>query len=204
MTWWRSEVVVQSSVGQSRCGRGLRSTRQPRTTPHGRAVENGNSHPRDQSDEKIGVVLAVMEWSVSEGNSIEWSSEFWMKVPESCSAEVDVMREMANTIKTETLAELNVTRKRLHQMASDFVGCNTLTIQVSTCRSTFRAEVKSHMSCARSFERDESQLNSSVREGKSDCRRRRYRANVHAFCQGNIGHVFGRHGRNLQQVTQCG
>ena len=57
------------------------------------------------------------------------------------------MREMANTIETEVLAELDATRKRLHQMASDFVGCNTLTIQVSTCRSTFRAKVKSHMSC---------------------------------------------------------
>ena len=29
---------------------------------------------------KIGVVLAAMEWSVSEGNIIEWSSEFWMEV----------------------------------------------------------------------------------------------------------------------------
>ena len=96
---------------------------------------------------KIGVVLAVMEWSVSEGNSIEWSSEFWMKVPESCSAEVDVMREMASMIKTEVLAELNVTRERLHQMASDFVDCNTLTSHVSSYRSTFRAEVKSHTSC---------------------------------------------------------
>ena len=26
---------------------------------------------------KIGVVLAAMEWSVSESNSKEWSSEFW-------------------------------------------------------------------------------------------------------------------------------
>ena len=57
------------------------------------------------------------------------------------------MREMASTIKTEMPAELNATRKRLHQMASDFVVCNTLTIQVNTCRSTFRAEVKSHTSC---------------------------------------------------------
>ena len=77
-----------------------------------------------------------------------------------------------------------------------FLGCNTPTIQVSTCRSTFRAEVKSHTSGARSFERDESQLNSSVREGKSDCRHRRYR-------RGNIGHVVERHGRSLQQETQC-
>ena len=60
---------------------------------------------------------------------------------------MDEMREMVSMIKTEVLAELNVTRKRLHQMASDFVGCNTLTIQVGTCRSTFRAEVKSHTSC---------------------------------------------------------
>ena len=68
-----------------------------------------------------------------------------MDDPLSCSAGVNEMREMASTIKTEVLAELNVTRKRLHQMASDFLGCNT--IQVSTCRSTFRAKVKSHMSC---------------------------------------------------------
>ena len=40
------------------------------------------------------------------------------------------------------------------------------------------------------FECDESQSNSPVREGKSDCRRRRFRANMHAFCQGNIEHVF--------------
>ena len=57
------------------------------------------------------------------------------------------MREMASMIKTEVLAELNVTRKRLHQMASDFVDCNTLTSHVSSYRSTFRAEVKSHTSC---------------------------------------------------------
>ena len=113
------------------------------------------------------------------------------------------MREMASTIKTEMPAELNATRKRLHQMASDFVDCNTLTSQVSSYRSTFWAKVKSHTSCARSFDRDESQLNSSVREGKSDCRRRRYRANVHAFCRGNIEHVVERHGRSLQQETQC-
>ena len=69
------------------------------------------------------------------------------KVPESCSACVDEMRETASTIKTEMPAVLNATRKRLHQMASDFVGCNTLTTEVSTCRSTFRAEVKSHISC---------------------------------------------------------
>ena len=57
------------------------------------------------------------------------------------------MREMASTIKTEVLAELNATRKRLHQMASDFVDCNTLTSQVSSYRLTFRTEVKSHSSC---------------------------------------------------------
>ena len=71
----------------------------------------------------------------------------YIEVPESCSAEVDVIREMASMIKTEVLTELSVTNKRLHQTASDFVDCNTLTIQVSTCRSTFRAEVKSHTSC---------------------------------------------------------
>ena len=46
---------------------------------------------------------------------------------------------------------------------------------------------------------DESESNSSVREGKSDCKRCRSRANLHAFCQGNIGHVVGGHGRSLQQ-----
>ena len=64
------------------------------------------------------------------------------KVPESCSAEVNEMREMASTIKTEVLAEL----KSLHQIASDFVDCNTLTSQVSSYRSTFWAKVKSHTS----------------------------------------------------------
>ena len=57
------------------------------------------------------------------------------------------MREMASAIKTEVRGELNATRKRLHQIASDFVGCNTLTIQVSSCRLTFRGKVKSHTSC---------------------------------------------------------
>ena len=51
------------------------------------------------------------------------------------------MRETASTIKTEVLAELNVTRKRLHQIA-DFIGCNTLTSQVSSYRSTFMACAK--------------------------------------------------------------
>ena len=53
-----------------------------------------------------------------------------MDDPLSCSACVDEMRGTASTIKTEVLAELNATRKRLHQMASDSVGYNTLTIQV--------------------------------------------------------------------------
>ena len=57
------------------------------------------------------------------------------------------MREMASTIKTEVLAELNASRKRLHQTGSDFVDCNTLTSQVSYYRSTFRTKVKSHTSC---------------------------------------------------------
>ena len=70
---------------------------------------------------KIGVVLAAMEWSVSEGNSKEWSSEFW---------------------KNGSAGRA----KRLHQMASDFIGCNTPTIQDSSYRSTFRAKVKSHTS----------------------------------------------------------
>ena len=128
-----------------------------------------------------------------------------MEVPESCSAGVDEMRGTASTIKTEVLAELNATRKRLHRIASDFVGCNTLTSQVSSYRSTFRAKVKkSHIvpkaAASRErcfdgvrevFECDESLSNSPVREGKSDCRRRRSRANMHAFCQGDTGHVVG-------------
>ena len=63
---------------------------------------------------KIGVMLTAMEWSVSEGNSIEWSSAFWNGSfsremyggIESCSAGVDEMREMASTTKTEVLTEL--------------------------------------------------------------------------------------------------
>ena len=140
-----------------------------------------------------------------------------MDDPLSCSAGVNEVREMTNTIETEVLAELNVTRKRLHQMASDFVDCNTLTSHVSSYRSTFLAEVKSHtscrkrqqtdndvlMACARSFERNESQSNFPMREGKSDCRYRRSHANVHVSCRGNIGHVVERQGRSLQQETQC-
>ena len=57
------------------------------------------------------------------------------------------MRETASTIKTEVLAELNETRKRLHQIASDSIGCNTLSSQVSSNRSTFWAKVKSQTSC---------------------------------------------------------
>ena len=67
--------------------------------------------------------------------------------PKSWSARVDETREMGSTIKTEVLAELNVTCKRLHQITSDVVDYNTLTSQVSSCRSTFRAKVKSHTSC---------------------------------------------------------
>ena len=63
----------------------------------------------------------------------------YMEVPESCSAEVDEMHEMVSMIKTEVLAE----QKRPHQIASDVIDCNTLTIQVSSCRSTFRAESNS-------------------------------------------------------------
>ena len=66
------------------------------------------------------------------------------EVPESCSAEV-VIREMASTIKTEVLTELSVTNKRLHQTASDFVDCNTLTIQVSICRYLPSRGEKSHI-----------------------------------------------------------
>jgi hypothetical protein len=62
------------------------------------------------------------------------------------------MRETASTIKTEVLAELNATRKRLHQIASDFVGCNTLTSQVSSYRSAFQAKVKSHTLCRKQQE----------------------------------------------------
>ena len=57
------------------------------------------------------------------------------------------MREMASTIKTDVLAELYATSKRLHQIASDLIVCNTLTSQVSSHRSTFRAKVKSRTSC---------------------------------------------------------
>ena len=77
----------------------------------------------------------------------------YIEVPESCSAEVDVIREMASMIKTEVLTELSVTNKRLHQTASDFVDCNTLTIQVSTwkshtsCRKQRHAENDVSMAC---------------------------------------------------------
>ena len=65
---------------------------------------------------------------------------------------VDEMRETASTIETEVLAELNVTRKRLHQIASDFIGCNTLTSQASSDRSAFRAKMKSHTSCRKQYQ----------------------------------------------------
>ena len=120
--------------------------------------------------------------------------------------EMDEMCETASTIKTEVLAELNATRKRLHRIASDFVGCNTLTSQVSSYRSTFRAKVKSHTSCRKQpqTENDVSmacakflkamKVNRTLlcERGKSDCRRRRSHANMRAFCQGNIGHVVGK------------
>ena len=108
------------------------------------------------------------------------------------------MRETASTIKTEVLAELNVTRKRLHQIASDFIGCNTL-LQVDLPGKDEESHIVPKAVSNRErcfdgvrevFERDESQSNSPVQEGKSDCRRRRSRANMHAFSQRNIGHVF--------------
>ena len=98
------------------------------------------------SDQVLDSVV-VGGFNVLAGQGDEASLAKYIEVPESCSAEVDVIREMASMIKTEVLTELSVTNKRLHQTASDFVDCNTLTIQVSTCRSTFRAEVKSHTSC---------------------------------------------------------
>ena len=49
-----------------------------------------------------------------------------VEIPESCAAGVDQMRETASTIKTEVLEELNATRTRFDQIASDFVGCITL------------------------------------------------------------------------------
>ena len=63
---------------------------------------------------------------MSEGNSIEWSSEFWMEVQSRVSAGVNEMREIASTIKTEMPAELNATRKRLHQMAHRTLSIATL------------------------------------------------------------------------------
>ena len=77
--------------------------------------------------------------------------------------------------KRKCWQEPNVTCKRLHQIASDFVDCNTLRRQVSSYKSTFRAKAKSHTSrrkqqrakndvsmvCAK-FKRDESQSNSPV------------------------------------------
>ena len=41
----------------------------------------------------------------------------YIEVPESCSARVDEMREMASTIKTEVRTDLNATRERLHRTA---------------------------------------------------------------------------------------
>ena len=49
-----------------------------------------------------------------------------MDDPLSCSAGVNEMREMANTIETEVLAELNAIPKRSHQIALDFVSVATL------------------------------------------------------------------------------
>ena len=90
--------------------------------------------------------------TISLGKGDEVSLAKCMEVPESCSAGVDETCERASTIKTEVLAELNATRKRLHRIASDFVGCNTLTSQVSSYRSTFRAKVKSHTSCRKQLQ----------------------------------------------------
>ena len=60
--------------------------------------------------------------SACTGELMEVSLAKCMDDPLSCSACVDEMRETASTIKTEVLAELNATRKRLRQMTSDFVG----------------------------------------------------------------------------------
>ena len=93
------------------------------------------------------------------------------------------MREMASTIKNGSASRA----ERSHQTASDFIGVNTLTSQVGSYRLTFWAKVESHTSCARSFERDESLWNSSVREGKSDCSYRRSHANVHVSAEEALG-----------------
>ena len=80
---------------------------------------------------------------------------------------------------------------------------NTLSSQVSSYRSTFWAKVKSQTSCRKQqqAENDVSltcakclnamKVNRTLRckKGKSDCRLCRSRANLHVFCQGNIGHV---------------
>ena len=130
---------------------------------------------------------------------------------ESCSTGVDEMREMASTIKAEVRTDLNATRKRLHQTASDFIGCNTLTSQVGSYRSIFRARAKSHtsyrkqqhaetnvsMACAKFLNAMKANRTLLCARGKSDCRRRRSRSDMHAFCQGNIEQVVGRHGRSV-------
>ena len=127
-----------------------------------------------------------------------------MEVPESRSAGVDEIREMASTIKTEVLAEL--------EGRTNFISCNTLTSQVSKLLQVdlpVKGE-KSHIvpktaACReRCFDDVREVLNATkvnrtllCERGKSDCRRRRSRSNMHAFCQGNIGHVVGGHGRSV-------
>ena len=82
MAWWRSEVVVRSSVGDvaEACG--------------GHA--NLEPHFTDAPWKMALFTQAITQTSLAKCT----------KVPESCSAEVDEMREMVSMIKTEVLAEL--------------------------------------------------------------------------------------------------
>ena len=135
-------------------------------------------------------------------------------VPEWCSAGVDEMREMASTIKTEVLTELNATRKRLHQIAStDVIGCNTLTSQVSSHRSTFRAKAKSHTS-RRKQQRAKNDVSMAMREVLNAmkvnrtllCEKESWTADVAdlvlictPFAEEILGIVVERHGRNVRR-----
>ena len=79
--------------------------------------------------------------------------------------------------KRECWQEPNVTRKRLHQIPSDFIGCNTLTSHVDLPGKGEKSHIVLKAATNRErcfdgvrevFEGDENQLNSPVREGKSD------------------------------------
>ena len=134
-----------------------------------------------------------------------------VEIPESCADGVDEMIETATTIKQEVREELNATRARFHSIALDFVRCNTLTSQVSSYTSKFRAKAESHTSCRvrqkADFDASKScmTLLTAVKANRTIlCERESLTTSptdlvslCKANSRGRIGHVAGRHEPNF-------